>query len=170
MLEWNHHQKSQRDDARQSLGDTNQLPHHTLFYIGLQTVGSPQVNGAAEQFFKIILQGEQTKIPHRAIEFHKQIHIAGRNRFISCHRAKQQQRFHTELGCQFGVFLLQGLKNGFLFHVVIITLNQHRVSSVEPLLMLKRNHHQKSQRDDALTDQDPGRLPGAKIGIHWKGV
>lgn len=29
--------------------------------------------------------------------------------------------------------------------------------------MLERNHHQKSQCDDALADQDPGRLPGTEV-------
>ena len=40
------------------LGDTDQLPHDAFFDIRLEAVGCPKVNGAAEQFFKIILQGK----------------------------------------------------------------------------------------------------------------
>lgn len=29
--------------------------------------------------------------------------------------------------------------------------------------MFERNHHQKSQRNDSLTDQDAGRLPGTEV-------
>ena len=38
------------------------------------------------------------------------------------------------------------------------------------LFLPKRNHHQKSQRDDALTDQHARRLPGSKVGNLGEGV
>lgn len=36
--------------------------------------------------------------------------------------------------------------------------------------MLERNHHQKSQRDDTLSDQHAGRLPSAEVGNLREGV
>lgn len=36
--------------------------------------------------------------------------------------------------------------------------------------MLERNHHQKSQCDDTLSDQHSGRLPGANVGDLREGI
>ena len=71
-------------------------PQHAFFDIWLQAVGSPKVNGTAEQFFKVILQSEQAKIPNGAVEFYEQIHVTGGSGFIPRHRTKKLQGFHTE--------------------------------------------------------------------------
>ena len=72
----------------QNLGDTDQFPHNTVANIWFQTVWRPQVNGAAEQLLKMVLQSEQTKVTDWPIEFDEQVNIAGRRCLVMCNRAK----------------------------------------------------------------------------------